>query len=137
LGLEAACSGFCRELAQQHNVKIDFRAQGIPEALPNEISLCLFRVMQDSLHNAVQYSGVSECEVSLIVAANEIQLSVRDSGVGFDTEVVSRGSGPGLISTKQRLRLVDGQLSVESHPQRGTTVIARVHFPTTAVGAVA
>ena len=126
LGLEAASAGFCRELAQQQNVEIDFSARGIPEGLPRDISLCLFRVLQEALHNAIKHSGVREFVVSIEATEKEIQLSVRDPGVGFDPKVASQGHGLGLTSMTERLRLVNGQLSVESKAHQGTAIFACV-----------
>ena len=126
LGLEAAVSGFCRELSEQQNLSIHVRFDGVPQTLPHEVSLCLFRVLQEAVHNAVKYSGVRDFEVSLTGGANEIELSVHDSGIGFDPEAASRRHGLGLTSMRERLRLVNGQLSIESKPQHGTTILARV-----------
>ena len=126
LGLEAATSGFCREFSERQNVKIDFHCEGIPEELSSEVSLCLFRVLQEALHNAAKYSGVSEFEVTLNETSHEIQLLVHDSGVGFDAKRASNGHGLGLTSMKERLRLVNGELFIDSEPGHGTTVLARV-----------
>ncbi len=137
LGLEAATSGFCRELSERQNVKIDLHCEGIPEELSSEVSLCLFRVLQEALHNAAKYSGVNEFEVALNGASHEIQLRVHDSGVGFDAKRASNGHGLGLTSMKERLRLVSGELSIDSELGHGTTVLARVPLGdgTTAAGA--
>jgi PAS domain S-box-containing protein len=126
LGLEAASAAFCRELSERHEVEIDFHARELPEELPNEVSLCLFRVLQEALHNALKHSGVSEFEVSLEGTSNELQLIVRDSGIGFDATNSALGKGLGLTSMKERLRLVDGQLVIESRPQQGTSIVALV-----------
>ena len=128
LGLAAASEGFCKELSEAQNVVIDFHYEGIPKKLPSEIALCLFRVLQESLQNAIKHSGVQRFEVSLTGAVHQIQLTVRDSGVGFDPEVAIRGHGLGLTSMKERLKLVDGQLSVDSEPERGTMIRARVPY---------
>ena len=126
LGLGAATSGFCREFSERQNVKIDLHCEGIPEELSGEVSLCLFRVLQEALHNAAKYSGVNEFEVTLNGASHEIQLLVHDSGVGFDAKRASNGHGLGLTSMRERLTLVSGELSIESEPGHGTTVLARV-----------
>jgi PAS domain S-box-containing protein len=126
LGLEAATSGFCRELSEGHNVKIDLHCEDIPEELSSEVSLCLFRVLQEALHNALKYSGVNEFDVSLAGTANGIELRVHDSGAGFDPKRNGNGHGLGLTSMKERLRLVDGEFSIDSKPGQGTTVLARV-----------
>jgi PAS domain S-box-containing protein len=137
LGLEAAISGFCRELSERQNIKIDLHCEGIPEDLSSDVSLCLFRVLQEALHNAAKYSGVTEFDVALTGASHEIQMRVHDSGVGFDASRASNGHGLGLTSMKERLRLVSGELSIESELGNGTTVFARVPVghDTTAAGA--
>ena len=126
LGLEAAVSDFCREVSERQNLSIHVRFDGVPQTLPHEASLCLFRVLQEAVHNAVKYSGVSDFEVSLTGGANELELSVHDSGMGFDPETARHSHGLGLTSMRERLRLVNGQLSIESKPQHGTTILARV-----------
>ena len=125
LGLAAACEGFCREFSGQQNVEIDFRSQNIPKELPQEIGLCLFRVLQEALQNAARHSGVRRFEVFLKAASNEIELAVRDSGAGFDLQKAMSGSGLGFASMKERMKLIDGHLSIDLKPQGGTTIYAR------------
>jgi len=126
LGLVAACDGFCREVSERQKIEIDFRAGAIPKALPKEISLCLFRVLQEALMNAIKHSEARRFEVGLVNVSNEIELTVHDSGIGFDLEKAMSGQGLGLTSMRERLKLVDGQLFIDSKLQRGTTVHARV-----------
>jgi PAS domain S-box-containing protein len=126
LGLEVAASGFCRELSERQNVRIDFRCDGLPEDLSYDISLCLFRVLQEALHNAVKYSGVDQFEVSLECVSQTIQLRVHDSGAGFDPKLATASVGLGLTSMKERLKLVGGELSIHSKRQEGTTILARI-----------
>jgi PAS domain S-box-containing protein len=126
LGLAAAAASFCRELSERQKVEIDFHCAGILKEMPKQISLCLYRVLQEALQNAAKHSRSRLFEVLLSVEANEIQLTVRDSGLGFDPAVAMTGRGLGLISMKRRLELVDGEFSIESQPQHGTTIHARV-----------
>jgi PAS domain S-box-containing protein len=126
LGLETAAANLCRELSVQHEVKIEFSSQGVPRELPEEISLCLFRVLQEALRNATKHSGSQRFEVSLNDTNGTIHLTVRDSGIGFDPEYAIKGNGIGLLSMKERLKLVHGDLSIDSHPERGTTIHAQV-----------
>ena len=130
LGLAAAARGFCTEFSVQNKVKVDFRYENISRSVPSEISLCLFRVLQEALQNAAKHSGVQQFEASLEGRPNEIQLTVRDSGIGFYPEVMTNGHGLGLISMKERMKLVHGQLSIDSRPQHGTTVRASAPFST-------
>jgi signal transduction histidine kinase len=125
LGLEVAAAGFCKEVSERQGVELTLTAKTSRKD-SQEISLCLFRVMQEALQNAIKHSGSRHFDVSLRGGLNEIQLTVRDSGIGFDPEKSMNGRGPGLTSMKERLKLVDGKLSVKSQPLVGSTVDARV-----------
>ena len=127
LGVVAAMRGFCGELSGQKNVEIDFRDENVPGSLPSDVSLCLFRVLQEALHNAVRHSQVRHFGVHLGGTADAVQLAIRDEGVGFDVDAASRGLGLGLTSMKERLKLVGGELFIESQSRRGTSVLA--HAP--------
>jgi PAS domain S-box-containing protein len=128
LGLKAASAGFCKELSKRHNVEIDFHAEGIPRQIPQGIALCLFRVLQEALQNATKHSRAKHFQVSLVGAMNEIYLTVSDPGLGFDPEEAVKGTGLGLTSMKERLRLVNGELSLSTQLHRGTTIRVRVPF---------
>jgi signal transduction histidine kinase len=126
LGPVAAMRGLCRELGEQTKVKIDFKGQDLPSPLPPDISLCLFRVLQEALHNSVKHSGALHVEVGLWGTPDEIHLAISDPGVGFDREAAKGARGLGLVSMEERLKLVKGSISIESQPKRGTTIHARV-----------
>jgi signal transduction histidine kinase len=131
LGLATAATGYCSEVDDQHKVQIDLWAANIPRDLAPEISLSLFRVLQEALQNAIKHSGSQRFEVLLHHNSNEIHLTVRDSGRGFDAAQAMKGFGLGLTSMKERVTLVDGELSIKSHPQNGTTVYVRVPLRST------
>jgi signal transduction histidine kinase len=82
--------------------------------------------MQEGVHNALKYSGVRLFEVKLHGSPAEIHLTVRDSGVGFDPELAKDTRGLGLVSMKERVRLVKGTISITSRPQSGTEINVRV-----------
>jgi PAS domain S-box-containing protein len=126
LGIAAAMSGFCQEFGEQQKVEIQFKASDLPSPLSSDISLCLFRVLQEALHNSAKHSGVRHFEVRLWETSDEIHLTVGDSGAGFDIEAAKQSRGLGLISMEERIKLLDGKLSVESQPKLGTTIHARV-----------
>jgi signal transduction histidine kinase len=121
-----AMQGFCREFSEQHKVEIDFKNHDLPGPLSPDISLCLFRVLQEALHNSAKHSGGRHFEVRLWGTSGEIHLAVVDHGAGFDSEAAKKGRGLGLISMEERVKLVKGTLSIESQPKRGTTIHARV-----------
>ena len=126
LGLVPAVQSFCRELSAQRKARIEFKHSHIPGAVPKEISLCLFRVLQEALQNAVKHSGVQDFSVELHGTQDGIRLTVSDAGIGFDSRHAINRRGLGLISMRERLRLVNGELSIQSEPGRGTTVVAHV-----------
>jgi len=125
LGVVPAMRGFCEELAAQKNVGIDFSHENVPGRVPPDVSLCLFRVLQEALHNGVRHSRAPHFDVRLRGTGDAVHLTVRDEGAGFDVDAASLGVGLGLTSMKERLKLVGGELVVESQSKRGTTVLAR------------
>jgi PAS domain S-box-containing protein len=126
LGIVAAAKSFCQELSEQHKVEIAFTHADIPPVLPEEISLCLFRVMQEALQNAVKHSGVRLFEVNLRGDGGWIQLTVHDAGLGFDPQSLSKSRGLGHVSMEERVHLQKGTFSIESALNQGTTVRVRV-----------
>jgi PAS domain S-box-containing protein len=128
LGIVRATKNLCREFGERQKVEVDFQSHDIPDAMPTDLFLPLFRVLQEALRNAMKHSGVKRFEVKLWGSAEEIQLTVSDLGVGFDTEAAMKGSGLGLTSMQERLRLVGGELSINSRPEHGTTIHARVRL---------
>jgi signal transduction histidine kinase len=126
LGIKSALRGFCKEFSNQHEVNVEFTERNVPTQVSKEISLCLFRVAQEALHNAVKYSGVRQFAVELSGTGNEVQLVVNDCGAGFDIEKARTNRGLGLLSMQERIHLVHGRFSVNSKPGHGTAIIATV-----------
>lgn len=126
LGLVPAIRGFCRELTEKHGVTVDVRDANVPRELCRENSMCLFRVAQEALHNALKYSGVEHFEVEVTGTEVGVRLSVSDAGAGFDVQAAMAGRGLGLLSMQERIHLVRGSLSLESEPGKGTMIIATV-----------
>ena len=130
LGLTAALRSFCKEYSQQQNVDVDFKDESVPNPLPRDVSLCLFRVAQEALSNAVKYSGATQVEVHLRGMGGEIRLEISDAGVGFDVEEAKQHSGLGLVSMQERVHLVNGTFSIDSKPNQGTRIVAKVPLST-------
>ena len=125
LGAVAGMKGWCKEFGDRQGMLIACR-HDVRSTLPTEIGLCLFRVLQEALHNAAKHSGVKRIEVQLWEEPGEIHLIVSDSGRGFDVEAVKQGKGLGLTSMRERVRLVDGAFMIDSRPMSGTTIHVRV-----------
>ena len=126
LGLVPSIAGLCRELSEQQHLTVKFDHDDIAKDMPSDLSLCLFRVVQESLRNVVKHSGASEARVALVRKENQIELCVEDFGCGFDMENLRRGGTLGLTSMRERARLAGGELSIESEPGRGTRICLRV-----------
>jgi PAS domain S-box-containing protein len=126
LGIVPAIKGFCGEFAEQHKVQINFTHGDVPSTLNNDVSLCLFRILQESLINAVKHSGVQHFEVRLFCVQGAIQLTIRDRGVGFDPGTAMNSRGLGLISMRERISLAKGTISIASKPMGGTDITVRV-----------
>jgi len=130
LGLATAAGSFCKELSEQSKVEIQFRHAGIPRNLSKEVSLCLFRVLQEGLQNAVKHSGTRSFTVDLHGTEESIEVTVADLGSGFEEQEAFTRHGLGLISMRERLQLLSGELTVKSKPGAGTTIHARVPLKT-------
>lgn len=129
LGLSVAAGGFCREFSERKGVHIDFYSEHIPKSLPQEISLCLFRVLQEALQNAAKHSGSQDFQVRLTLGSEEVQLTVSDSGSGFSMDEALITPGLGITSMRERLKIVRGELQIDSRKGLGTLVQARVPIP--------
>ena len=126
LGLVAAVRSFCKEFSTQQGVNVEFTDENVPNPLPRDVSLCLFRVVQEALNNALKYSGVSRFSVDVRGAAGQIKLEVSDAGVGFNVDEAKKNPGLGLVSMQERVHLMRGQFTIESKPNCGTRIMARV-----------
>lgn len=129
LGLVPAIRGLCREMSTTHEIAIDFRQAGQEigaATLPDEVSLCLYRVTQEALRNAVRHSQATQVTVDLNQADGLIQLIVVDDGIGFSGDEATRSPSLGLISMRERARLVKGDFSIQSAVGCGTTITVLV-----------
>ena len=125
LGVVAGTRSWCKEFSDHKGIEINFKAD-VASAVPFEIGVTLFRILQEALHNAVKHSGVKRIDVQLSEHPNEIHLTIIDEGKGFDIEAARQGRGLGLASMEERVRLVKGTMAVASKPMGGTTIRVRV-----------
>ena len=122
LGIPSVMRSFCEDFEEKKRVEIDFRSHDLPSLVLPDVSICLFRVLQEALHNGVNHSGAQKFSVQLWGASEEIHLAVSDYGVGFDLRAARKGRGLGLTRMEQRVKLVKGTFSIDSQPEKGTTV---------------
>jgi signal transduction histidine kinase len=126
IGLEAAIRSDCNSLRQRVAWEVDFKAVDVPKRLPEPLSLAAYRVFQEALQNALKHSQTSQLGVSLTVEGRNLVLRVKDYGRGFDSESANEAGSLGLLSMRERLRMIGGAFVIHSEIGKGTQVEARL-----------
>jgi two-component system NarL family sensor kinase len=126
LGLAPALNNFCREFANRNSMRIQFISACLTCRLPEEASLCLFRVAQEAIRNVHKHSGCREALVELDEMSSSLRLRISDRGNGFDPTSAEASQGLGLLSMEERLRSMGGELFVHSRPGGGTCIEASI-----------
>jgi two-component system NarL family sensor kinase len=135
-GLVSAVSGFCGEYARQNGFEVEFTHSRVPDVLPQEVKLCLYRVAQEAIRNSQRHSGCRRVRVELIGSPEAIRLRVSDAGRGFEPNSARSFDGLGLVSMTERVKSLGGQFRVQSKPGTGTSVEASVPLAQKALGSV-
>jgi signal transduction histidine kinase len=126
LGLVLGLTRLCSDLGEETQINIQCEVEGIPDHLPHDVSLCLFRVTQEALQNVVKHSHAGNASVRLFATADRIRLQIGDDGTGFQRPATAQGLGFGSI--RERLNAMNGDIEVHSAPGRGTRLEAWVPF---------
>jgi PAS domain S-box-containing protein len=130
LGLAAALRELCEEFSARNAIQATFEQESLTEALPLDIASCLYRVAQEALHNVQKHAhGASQVRLELRTDPGSVHLGIQDDGVGLGSEAGSPGQGLGIISMKERVRLVQGNFSIHSEHGNGTTIAVCVPLP--------
>jgi signal transduction histidine kinase len=130
LGLVPALRRLCRDFSEHHDTHVAFKAAEATGVISPELSLCLFRIAQECLTNVARHSGARSVDVQLMrQGIHGLQLTVIDDGRGFDASKVDEKGGLGIISMRERLRLVGGHLTLRTAPSEGTYVAAWAPVP--------
>jgi PAS domain S-box-containing protein len=122
LGLSAAIKSLCEQINASGKLRVYLHQQSSPEMLPKAITLCLFRIAQETLRNAVKHSQATHVRVIVQMSRNEVRLSVIDDGCGFEMKSASFAEGLGFVSMRERLRIVGGELEISSQRAHGTRI---------------
>jgi signal transduction histidine kinase len=125
LGLVPSVQSVCRDVSNQHGIQVEFKHHFVPPDLDPEIALCLFRIVQESLRNVVRHSGAARALVRISATDGELRLQIADQGCGFDVDAMGR-SGLGLMSMRERVKFVGGEIVIRSAPGNGTRIGVRV-----------
>ncbi|MBS0168993.1 MAG: hypothetical protein JSR62_01455 [Nitrospira sp.] len=129
IGIEAAIRTYLTDFIEVTDLVVEFHSVDVPERVPQSISLCLIRTLQESVHNIVKYAEATSVEVRLFKEGATIRLVVADNGRGFDVDAAKASSrGMGLASIRERLELLNGTVEIASVVGKGTTVRISVPF---------
>jgi PAS domain S-box-containing protein len=122
LGLEAALREECDKFSEQTGIPVQLMCEELSSALPDDVSLCLYRIVQESLLNIRKHAKAGESRIALRGVEGGVSLRIEDSGNGFDVAQARKKGGLGLTSMEERVRLVNGKFDIRSQPGQGTTV---------------
>jgi signal transduction histidine kinase len=126
LGLVAALEWQGREVSRRSETEVSVESESVPEDLPDEYKICIYRLVQEALNNAVRHSGARTAKVVVERQAKSIVVRVTDDGRGFDPV---RSRGMGILGMEERMKRLGGTLRVESQPGKGATVTAELPIP--------
>ena len=124
-----ACSmrTYIKEFVEYTNLHVDFQEERVPAQLPMPLTICLYRLLQESLGNIRKHANAKHVRVRFSGGKSEIELLVSDDGTGFNH--ADNKKGLGLTSMQERVRPLRGRVSIDSQPGRGTTVVVKVPAP--------
>jgi signal transduction histidine kinase len=122
-GLVPALNWHAREAGKRTGLNVMVEADEAADDLPDEHKTCIYRLVQEAIHNSTRHANANNVEVELRRETGLVRFSVRDDGDGFDTRTVR---GLGLLGMEERVRRLGGRLAIESHPGRGTSILAEL-----------
>ena len=123
-GLLKAVQNMADKVSASNTIKIEVLDHGLDHRLENSLELTLFRVIQELIANVIKHSEATEVAIHLTNHENTINIMVEDNGIGFDPKQITKtSSGMGISSIDKRVEHLEGQLTIESEKNKGTTVI--------------
>jgi len=123
LGLVTALKGFLREIQLNGMLSIEFSQKNVPVTIGDEISLCLYRIVQEAIRNVVKHSRATKAFIELIGEPDRVCLRIFDSGVGFNPERINGEKvGLGIVSMQERVRFLEGKINIQSQSDKGTQI---------------
>lgn len=129
LGLVDALHSECDRAAHGQAIRVDLRVSEVPERIPGDVALCLFRITQEALRNIVRHAKAKTVSVLLQPREAGLELTVVDDGIGFDINGARERPSLGHASMRERVRQLEGDLQIRSVPGSGTTIVAWVPLP--------
>ena len=128
LGLVSALEWYAREISRRGQIEVEVKADNVSESLPDAITVCVYRVVQEAVNNAQLHAHAKNVRVELRQTDAAVDVQVKDDGAGFDPK---RTRGMGLLGMEERVKRLGGTLAIESRPGAGTVIRAAIPLNTT------
>lgn len=128
LGLFPTIKKHISSISEYNNIDIDLALHGDERRLDPHYEVAVFRIIQEGLQNAIKHAKASRIIVRLEIRDNLIALNIEDDGIGFDPENINKKDSYGLIGMKERVDLLDGELTIKSEPNRGTKIVVKLPY---------
>ena len=133
LGLSKAIEGIIRTVSSASTTRFSSELDNIDEVFPEDLRINFYRIVQESLNNIVKHAQATEASISVKRTVDRVTLTIRDNGTGFtpesgrsETNPELGRSGFGRTGMAERARLLGGELSVQTAPDRGTVVSLQI-----------
>jgi PAS domain S-box-containing protein len=128
LGLIAALRQHVESVGEKHGLTVNFRSGKVEERLPANVETVLYRIVQEALTNIIRHAHASRVDVALTVRDHHLVVIIEDNGIGFNPETASDDQHLGLFGMRERTEMIDGELTIESAPGKGTTIMLEVGY---------
>jgi signal transduction histidine kinase len=129
LGLLPTVRGYIREMKKMYEFSVELAEEDFPDALPNDLAICLFRIIQEAVWNARKYSQVDRAFIQLKGNFDNVCLTIYDCGAGFDMDTSQKPAGIGIMGMEERARLFGGTCTVFSRSGGGTYIEVVIPLP--------
>jgi signal transduction histidine kinase len=133
LGLAPALKWQAREVARRSGIKVKVDAEDVPDRLPDEYRTCIYRVVQEALHNATRHSNATHVRVTVTHEESRVCVRIQDDGVGFQAP---QEKGMGILGMEERVRHLGGSFHIDSQPGQGTGISIQLPLAPEAVESV-
>ena len=125
-GLIPALDWLSADFAKRWPIRCVFEADSSEIVLDETQSTAIFRVVQESLTNVARHARASQVDISLRQYGQQLEVTVKDNGHGFDKDAISKTGGFGMFSIRERMLALGGTLDIDSAPKKGTAVTIRL-----------
>lgn len=131
MGLNEAIKLYSAEFEERHKIFCSFESTIVDRDIDDELSVALFRILQEALTNVIKHSKASEVKIRLEKTSGKILMEIADNGIGIDKNIEVRKDSYGLIGMRERVLILDGNISIEGDEDSGTTIKVEIPYKQT------